>query len=638
MNAFTPLWPHVEPLIAAAQPQQRMRSPNGSGWITDLRSPLRPDAHAGSFSVRPDSPTDPGAWKDFSINAGEEKGSMADLARRLGLDPCVSGNGHRPEPRHETTLAGFCERREISRETLRRFGVQEGTHAGRAALLWPTPVGVRRVKYLDGASPKYRWERAGGKRHLYGVKTIRPGEPVYLVNGEPSVWACYEAGVPAFCLGGGEGAKLTPEMLEQLSESDPGVVRVAYDRDAAGRSGAHAAAAQLREAGIQAVAVELPAKLGPKGDVDDLHRWEGPGLGEVLAALPELPAGDTAPAPGSGLIVTTLADVEPEDVRWLWRDRIPLGKLTLMVGDPGDGKSYLSMAMAAALTRGAALPEGDMPDGPAHVLLANYEDGLADTIRKRADLLGADVRRLHVIEGTRDKEGRPRPFDTGDLPNLESELDRRPDIRLLVVDPVVSLVGGSVDNYRDNEIRAALNPLVAMASRRRIAVLGIMHLRKGEASRAIYRVSGSGGYVALARSVLLVAQDPESGRRAIAHIKSTLATKTEPLEFRIADSGIEWLGVAPELSAERLLGPGPSESPSVRDAAEAFLIEELTPGPQPARDLFAGAEEQGIAKRTLERAKSQLGIIACKRHEAGGGRGAGAWEWMLPGIDGGVER
>ncbi len=83
MSAYTPLWPLVKPLIAAVQPQQRMGPPNASGWITDLRSPLRPDAHAGSFSVRPDSPTDPGAWKDFSSNAGEEKGSMADLAQRL---------------------------------------------------------------------------------------------------------------------------------------------------------------------------------------------------------------------------------------------------------------------------------------------------------------------------------------------------------------------------------------------------------------------------------------------------------------------------------------------------------------------------------------------------------------------------
>ncbi len=329
------------------------------------------------------------------------------------------------------------------------------------------------------------------------------------------------------------------------------------------------------------------------------------------------------------LITRRLSDVEPEEPRWLWKDRIPQGKVTLLIGDPGDGKSYVSLALAAHLTKAEALPEAEPPAAPAAVLLAAYEDGLADTIRPRADLLGADLGKLHIIEGAQEQSGKVRSFRATDLPALERELESKPNVRLLIVDPVVSLIGGRVDAYRDNEVRDALQPLVDLAARRGIAVLGIMHLRKGQADRAIYRISGSGGFGALARSVLLAAKDPETGRRALAHVKSNLGPLTEPLEYRIDGSGLTWLGVAPELTADRLLGPQSTEPKSEREEAEAFLSAALYDGPRLAAEVLEEAREAGIAKRTLDRARKRLGVRATKRHEEGGGRGAGVWEWSF---------
>ena len=634
VTTYTPLWPKVEPLIAVAQPQQRLPPPNASGWIANLRSPLRADAHAGSFSVRPDSPTDPGAWKDFSSNADEERGSIADLALRLGLDPRVSNNGHVTSPQPENTLARFCERRTISHDTLQRFGVREGIHAGRPALLWPTPLGVDRVKYLDGQYPKYCWQRSGGKRHLYGFKTIQASQPAYLVNGEPAVWACYQAGVPAFCLGGGEGAKLTTEMLSQLREAGPSIVRIAYDRDQAGRDGARAVVAQLREVGIEAVALELPATLGEHGDVDDLHRLEGGSLGDALAGLSQLrdPAddgrlGDLA-QPAGEIVFINLSEVEPEPVRWLWEPRIPYGKLTLLVGDPGEGKSWLSLALGAAETTGAHLP-GVSCGGtrePGRVILATFEDGLADTVRLRADAVGARLDLVTVLRGVVDKDGSVRPFHASDVTRLEAAIKSKPDTRMLVIDPVASLLGGNTDTGRDNQVRAALQPLVQLAESTGVAVVGIMHLNKAQAMKATYRVAGSGGgFVGLARSVLLVARDEGTDRRAVVQIKNNLAEKAPPLEFTISHLGFAWVGEAPELTADRLLnGSAPGHTSEI-DRAKEFLRDTLAAGPVPSERVKGLATEEEIKLATLRRAREALGVVPRK------GPGTDApWLWELP--------
>ncbi len=313
---------------------------------------------------------------------------------------------------------------------------------------------------------------------------------------------------------------------------------------------------------------------------------------------------------GPGVRARLLSDVQPESVSWLWTDRLPLGKLSLLVGDPSAGKSYLSLAVAAAVTRGAALPAGDRPEGPGSVLIYNSEDGPEDTLRPRADLCEVDATRAVLVDAftvNGDRAG----FTAGHVPALEKLLDVMDGPRLLVVDPVASIVGGNVDVYRDNEVRAALDPLVDLARRRGIAVLGIAHMNKAVAMKALYRVSGSVGFVALARSVLLVAREEETGRRAVVAIKHNLCAESAPVEFEIGAAGFRWVGEAPELNAGRLLaGAVTPDERSEREEAEDFLRNVLADGPRRSRDLEADAREQGISAMTLKRARKQLGVRA----------------------------
>ena len=193
--------------------------------------------------------------------------------------------------------------------------------------------------------------------------------------------------------------------------------------------------------------------------------------------------------------IICMADVEPEDVSWLWYPYIPRGKLTLLEGDPGTGKSWVSLAIATAVSLGVSLPEAD-PFGPSDVLLLSAEDGLADTIRPRLDRMRADVSRVSAWN-------RPMVFDSEGMLALEVEIAAlRP--ALVVIDPLIAYMGAKVDTYRANQTRAILAPLAEIAERHDISILAVRHLRKSESSKAIYRGQGSIDFIASARSVLLV--------------------------------------------------------------------------------------------------------------------------------------
>lgn len=352
-------------------------------------------------------------------------------------------------------------------------------------------------------------------------------------------------------------------------------------------------------------------------------RWEHVLEPGRVALAPSLPPLNVTASNEGELDIVRLDTVKSEQVQMRMGGRLAMGKLNLLVGDPGDGKSWASMALASGFTNGAALP-GETDGGePVEVLLANFEDDIADTIRPRAEAVGVQLGRLHVITGAYDKDGRIRPFHTSDLPKLEEVLDNNPNIRVMIVDPVMSLVGSRTDVYRDNEVREALHPLVELARTRRIMVIGIMHLNKGTATKAIYRVSSSlGGFVGMARSVLLVAKDPDSKRRAMAHIKCNVGPLAEPLEFEISSWGVAWLGDAPDLSADRLLAP--AAAPEKREAEE-FLKRELGNGPKPSKAVEEQAQGEGITHGTLKRARTSLRIGAAKERKVDG-----AWFWALP--------
>ena len=332
-------------------------------------------------------------------------------------------------------------------------------------------------------------------------------------------------------------------------------------------------------------------------------------------------AGEVGPEQAPELQVSSLADIEPEVVEWLWPGRIPFGKLTVLAGDPGVGKSYVSLAIATAVTLGVPLPGDEATTGKGDVLLATYEDGIADTVRPRADALGADVNRLSVIDGV-SKGGRVRPFSSAHMDLFTTHLTKVSRPKLLIIDPLAAFMGGDTDTYKDNEVRAALEDLRRLAADWDIAVLCVMHLRKSAADNALARLSGSGAYGQLVRSALLAGRNPDDeGRCALAHIKHNLTAKQPTLGYRIDDGGFYWLGEEESLDGERLAGHDDERAP--REEAAAFLKDILAEGPKPAREVFSEAEDAGVAKRTLERAKTQIGAKSKKNQD-------GNWRWELP--------
>jgi hypothetical protein len=349
---------------------------------------------------------------------------------------------------------------------------------------------------------------------------------------------------------------------------------------------------------------------------------------EALKALESTLTGVAEPR--RSLTLRTLADVEPEAVSWLWGGRIPRGKVTLLVGDPGSGKSFASLAISAAVTHGRPLPGDEVGAEPASVIIWNGEDGIADTIRVRAEMCDARLERVHVIESAIEADGTIASFGLNHLRILAEEVERRSDVGLIVIDPIAALLGG-VDAHRDSEVRAALQPVVELATRTGVAVVVIMHLRKSDASRSLYRVGGSIGFVGLARSVLLVAKDAESGRSAIAPLKQNLAAEMLPIEFRIDGDGFSWGGEAFDLNAGRLLSaPVSDDRPNRREEAEDAIRDALADGELTAADFDAAiVQRAGIARKTFDRARAAMRERGEIERRGGGKYGPVRWASSL---------
>lgn len=335
-----------------------------------------------------------------------------------------------------------------------------------------------------------------------------------------------------------------------------------------------------------------------------------------------------------GAVLRPFSEIMPEPLEWLWPGRIPLGKLTLLIGDPGLGKSLLTLDVASRVSKGTSFADGKACS-VGDVILLSAEDDAADTIRPRLDTAGADPSRVHLIEMVKvrlqDGSLGEKSFSLEtDLDALQSALDRLRNPRLVVIDPVSAYLGGT-DSHSNAEVRGLLAPLAALAGRRKIAVLAVSHLRKSTGN-AVHRSIGSIAFAAAARAVWAVAPDPnDSDTRLLVAAKQNLAPDLGGLSFRIVPFGsvarLEWGEVPVPLRADDLLASAENgENRAERRDAEEFLREQLQAGPVGVKDIQAAARGAGLSWRAIETAKSRLGIRA---ERAGFGPG-GRWRWSLP--------
>jgi hypothetical protein len=326
-----------------------------------------------------------------------------------------------------------------------------------------------------------------------------------------------------------------------------------------------------------------------------------------------------------------VADVDREQVRWLWPGRIPLGKVSVLDGDPGTGKSTLTLTIAAKVTTSSPFPDGTRPE-VGDVVLLNAEDDIGDTIRPRLEAAGADLARCWVLPDVHPEGAPPRPPELpADLFLLE-DLVKSKAAALVVIDPLMAFLSGQVDSHRDQDVRRVLASLGYMAARTGAAVVIVRHMNKGAGS-ALYRGSGSIGIVGAARSGLLVAPDPDDeGRRILAMTKSNLAKMPEALAYRLVDderyscARVVWDGASAR-TANDLVRPrvDEEEAPALAEAVRV-LQEVLADGPLSAGNVKRFAAQAGVAERTLQRARHALGVTARRQ-----GFGPGAvYVWAMP--------
>jgi hypothetical protein len=305
-----------------------------------------------------------------------------------------------------------------------------------------------------------------------------------------------------------------------------------------------------------------------------------------------------------------LSDLAEQAISWLWAGRLAQGKLALLEGDPGLGKTLVALDLCARLSRGWPFPDGSPSGGPSNTLVLNAEDGEGDTVRSRLVALGADLERIFVMEGQGVLGESLR------LPSQAELLDNaltRSRARLLVLDPFLAFLDANVISGNDQSVRRALTPLARLADLHSCAPLLVRHLNKTGGKPALYRGGGSIGLVGACRSAWLVGRDPvHPGQCVLAQVKNNLAPPQPSLAYTVqaepsAPPRLTWVGFSP-WSADQIVGSLPRGW--ARTQARTFLVSELRDGPRPSREIWALAQKQGLSERTLKRAKKELSIRA----------------------------
>lgn len=386
--------------------------------------------------------------------------------------------------------------------------------------------------------------------------------------------------------------------------------------------------------------VELPGLVDGEDIVDFLDRRDSVEPDTIRAEI----EGHISAAPYvdplsifDGPKLTRLSDVSPQKIGWLWDQRIALGKITLIYGDPGGGKSTLTIDLAARLSTNSLAPDGTNLPGPATTIFITCEDGVADTILPRAIAAGADTTKLAVFDSVRKRgpDGKiiERTYAIADIEPLRKAIISE-GAKLVVIDPASAYLGDR-DGHRNDEIRGLLAPLAKLAEEQSVAIVLVTHMSKSGGGRAMYRAMGSVAFIAVARTAWAVIKDSENtARRLLLPVKNNVGNDRDGLAYSLVDrdgsAAIIWESKTITISVDEAMAaygdserakPGPA--PNERDSAAEWLTDLLEAGPMEVSAIRKAAIGDRVKWRTLERAKATIHVHSY-RSEFGG-----TWMWQL---------
>lgn len=501
----------------------------------------------------------------------------------------------------------------------------------RMRLNHPEKTKIIRPFYQENGSYIIGEPKFQGKKPLYQLPLIKGADTVFWVEGEKKVDALVGLGLIATTSGGAtshDGADFEPLRGKR--------VIVWADFDESGKAHAEAVKGILGGLNCEVIAIDVERlNLPVKGDVVDWLEMNPSATKVDVLALPLMPQEKTVE---QGVVLLKASELKPKPINWIWDGWVAGGKFHLLGGVAGTGKTTISLALASSITNGGRFPDNSRsPCG--NVVVWTGEDDISDTLTPRLMAMGANLDRVHFVQGVLSEDGE-QPFNPStDMPSLQQAIAKIGDVRLLIIDPIVSVVRG--DSHKNAEVRKDLTPLIHMAESMGFAIIGITHFSKGTSGREpIERITGSLAFGAVARVVLVASKSKgEDGDdiRIFLRAKSNIGADNGGFEYSLeqatTEGGIEtsrvlW-GNAIEGSARELLGSAEDDSDGgSMSECMRFLSSILSDGELSATEVKKDCIGAGYSISTMNRAKKNLGIEAKK---IGIGKGS-CWVWAIPKI------